>query len=136
MSASSFDRAKLENLAERIYQGQVVFFIGAGFSLDSEGLSAFRLMLRLLARFDAFSWVLARIAIPESRALQDAAARASELRGVLRDTFELGTSCARSCCRMPGGILNRALKQSIVIWTLPVRFSCPRRLSVCGSGVT
>ncbi len=91
MSASSFDRAKLENLAERIYQGQVVFFIGAGFSLDSEGLSAFRLMLRLLARFDAFSWVLARIAIPESRALQDAAARASELRGVLRDTFELAS---------------------------------------------
>ena len=52
---SAFDRAKLENLAERIYQGQVVFFVGAGYSLDSEALTAYRLMLRLLVRFEAFA---------------------------------------------------------------------------------
>jgi hypothetical protein len=77
--SSSFDCAKLENLAERIYQGQVVFFIGAGFSLDSENLTAYRLMLRLLARFDGFSWVLAR----------EGVVQAAELRRVLRDIFDL-----------------------------------------------
>ncbi len=91
MSSSSFDRVKLENLAERIYQGQVVFFIGAGFSLDSENLSAFRLMLRLLGRFDGFSWVLARVGTAESPKLQHVAERAGELRRVLRDTFELAS---------------------------------------------
>jgi hypothetical protein len=80
-ATSSFDCAKLENLAERIYQGQVVFFVGAGFSLDSENLTAYRLMLRLLARFDGFSWVLAHAGNVQ----------AAELRRVLRDTFELGS---------------------------------------------
>lgn len=76
---SSFDRAKLENLAERIYQGQVVFFVGAGFSLDSEGLTAYRLMLRLLVRFEAFAQVLA----------ERGSAPAAELRRVLREIFDL-----------------------------------------------
>ncbi|MFV8754869.1 SIR2 family protein [Nannocystaceae bacterium ST9] len=91
MSGSSFDRVKLENLAERIYQGQVVFFVGAGFSLDSENLTAYRLMLRLLARFDGFSWVLARMRAPGSAIVGDVAARASELRRVLRDIFDLAS---------------------------------------------
>ncbi|HTI68925.1 MAG TPA: SIR2 family protein [Candidatus Limnocylindria bacterium] len=40
-------------LSSRIQRGEVVFFVGAGFSLDSEGLSAERLMRRLLLRLVA-----------------------------------------------------------------------------------
>ncbi|PRQ06190.1 SIR2 family protein [Enhygromyxa salina] len=85
--ATSFDLSKLENLAERIYHGQVVFFVGAGFSLDSEGLSGQRLLLRLLARFDAMSSVMI-----ERREQLTAAvvATAKRLREVLRETFWLG----------------------------------------------
>jgi hypothetical protein len=80
-----FDLSKLENLAERIYHGQVVFFVGAGFSLDSEGLTGARLLLRLLARFDA--WTSALIA---TRAGSLPAELAERLRAVLRSTFWLG----------------------------------------------
>lgn len=40
-----------ERLVERVLAGEVVFFVGAGFSLDSENNTAKRLMARLLARF-------------------------------------------------------------------------------------
>ena len=83
--ATCFDLSKLENLAERIYHGQVVFFVGAGFSLDSEGLTGARLLLRLLARFDALTSVLI-----ETHAGQRAAELATRLREVLRSTFYLG----------------------------------------------
>lgn len=83
-----FDLSKLENLAERIYHGQVVFFVGAGFSLDSEGLSGARLLLRLLARFDALTRVL--IDRGESRGESPSAELAQRLRAVLRSTFWLG----------------------------------------------
>lgn len=43
----------LEDLARRTASGQVVFFVGAGFSLDSEGNTSKRLIRRLLARFEA-----------------------------------------------------------------------------------
>lgn len=48
----------IENLVARIVKGEVVFFVGAGFSLDSEGNSANRLMRRLLWRLQAMSLVL------------------------------------------------------------------------------
>tara|TARA_R110002072_G_scaffold302978_1_gene490635 strand:+ start:45413 stop:47971 length:2559 start_codon:yes stop_codon:yes gene_type:complete len=48
----------IENLVDRIGKGEVVFFVGAGFSLDSEGNSATRLMTRLLWRLQAMSVVL------------------------------------------------------------------------------
>ena len=48
----------IENLVDRIGKGEVVFFVGAGFSLDSEGNSATRLMTRLLWRLQAMSIVL------------------------------------------------------------------------------
>ncbi|KIG13896.1 hypothetical protein DB30_07449 [Enhygromyxa salina] len=84
---TSFDLSKLENLAERIYHGQVVFFVGAGFSLDSEGLSGQRLLLRLLARFDAISSSM----IERREQLAPAVvAKAKRLREVLRETFWLG----------------------------------------------
>ncbi|HLT37006.1 MAG TPA: SIR2 family protein, partial [Enhygromyxa sp.] len=80
-----FDLTKLENLAERIYHGQVVFFVGAGFSLDSEGLTGARLLLRLLARFDALTSLL-MAADPGARPAE----LATRLRKVLRETFWLG----------------------------------------------
>jgi len=48
-----FETIKYERLVENILAGEVVFFVGAGFSLDSEGNSAQRLIARLLARFAA-----------------------------------------------------------------------------------
>jgi hypothetical protein len=47
MSSSPFDRTA--RLADRVLDGEVVFFIGSGFSIDSEGNSASRLVGRLLA---------------------------------------------------------------------------------------
>ncbi|MEO5331248.1 MAG: SIR2 family protein [Magnetococcus sp. YQC-5] len=52
---SEFPFKALARLADRIVAGKVVFFVGAGFSLDSEGNDAFRLIARLLARFDALT---------------------------------------------------------------------------------
>jgi len=49
----TFETTKYERLVENILAGEVVFFVGAGFSLDSEGNSAPRLIARLLARFAA-----------------------------------------------------------------------------------
>jgi hypothetical protein len=43
----------LEGLAERIRKGEVVFFVGAGFSIDSEGLSAWEIVWRLRIRLEA-----------------------------------------------------------------------------------
>ncbi|TXI75676.1 MAG: hypothetical protein E6Q43_03145 [Dokdonella sp.] len=51
---------RTERLAARVLGGSVVFFIGAGFSLDSEGNSAGRLISRLLARLLAIGTCLAR----------------------------------------------------------------------------
>jgi hypothetical protein len=74
---------KLRRLASRICAGEVVFFIGAGFSLDSEGNSAKLLIARLLARFEALTdWMLD---------LRDADANdaAKRLKRGLRVTFSL-----------------------------------------------
>jgi hypothetical protein len=49
---------RLDDLAKRVLAGEVVFFVGAGFSYDSEGNSAKRLLRRLLARFFALHVVL------------------------------------------------------------------------------
>ena len=50
---STTEQSHLVRLAKHISQGQVVFFIGAGFSLDSENNSAAILIARLVARFEA-----------------------------------------------------------------------------------
>ncbi len=54
----SFPAAALQRLARRIYEGDVVFFIGSGFSNDSEGNTINRMLLRLLARLRAFAEAL------------------------------------------------------------------------------
>ncbi len=46
---------RVDRLAERVLAGEVVFFIGAGFSLDSEGNSTHRLVGKLLVRFLAMT---------------------------------------------------------------------------------
>src|SRR5215831_7973166 len=48
----------LDRLATRISAGDVVFFIGAGYSLDSERNTTGVLLARLLARFEAITSVV------------------------------------------------------------------------------
>jgi hypothetical protein len=78
---------QLARLATRLCAGEVVFFIGAGFSLDTEGNSTTRLIARLLARFEALALELSGPAFPE-RARQEA----SDLRERLRASFGLKTA--------------------------------------------
>ena len=58
MNADGFDR--LEDLSDRLLAGDVVFLVGAGFSLDSEGNSGWRMVSRLLARFLGMHEVLTK----------------------------------------------------------------------------
>jgi hypothetical protein len=57
--ALAFPAKALERLAAKVLDGDVVFFIGSGSSLDSERTSGARLLRRLLLRLLAFSDVLA-----------------------------------------------------------------------------
>ena len=52
----------IQRMAERVLAGNVVFFVGAGFSIESEGNSAGRLIGRLLVRLVTISAVLHRCA--------------------------------------------------------------------------
>lgn len=70
-----FPADALSRLAHLILAGDVVFFIGAGFSIDSEGNTAHRLIRRLLIRLEAFAYRLG----PE----------ALEIRNTFRSTFDL-----------------------------------------------
>src|SRR5215475_3954767 len=74
---------KLQRLARRAAAGEVVFFIGAGFSVDSERNTTTVLIARLLARFEALCEFMAGDLVGESRAL------ALRLRKALRITFSL-----------------------------------------------
>lgn len=57
MNASPFER--LERLAGRVTDGEVVFFVGAGFSVDSEKNTGSQLITRLLVRFEVLTKLLA-----------------------------------------------------------------------------
>jgi hypothetical protein len=57
MSKSRFDGTS--RLAKRVLDGEVVFFVGSGFSIDSEGNDANRLVGRLLAGLLAMGTILA-----------------------------------------------------------------------------
>src|SRR6185503_13895531 len=65
-------------LATRVFNGEVVFFVGSGFSIDSEKNSADRLVGRLLAALLAMDTVLAEEA--EQIAPRDTDARRVEER--------------------------------------------------------
>lgn len=88
----------LDRLAERLLAGEVVFFVGAGFSTDSEGNSTTRLLGRLLARFEAMTSVLgdAGLKLSGTRQGEDdgwpielVRRRGRKLRAALRSTFGL-----------------------------------------------
>ena len=85
--------SQLKRLADRIAAGKVVFFIGAGFSLDSEGNGGRLLILRLLIRFEAMCMALEG---SDSVALNGAAQTAIELRRTLRSIFNLKPRLAQS----------------------------------------
>jgi hypothetical protein len=84
MAGGETHQQQLERLAMRVCAGEVVFFIGAGFSLDSEGNSAQLLIARLLARFEALT-ECRRKPVTEAEKL------ACDLRIGLRTTFSIGT---------------------------------------------
>jgi hypothetical protein len=85
---------KLEDLSDRILSGKVVFFIGAGFSLDSEHNSASRLVRRLIVRFAAITDILKKVKQMELEndykdSFRDFKKNAKELQEALMRTFDL-----------------------------------------------
>ena len=100
MSEKVFPHGALDRLGELVLSGSVVFFVGAGLSLDSEKNSAYRLIARLVARFLALCWFLSDSGAVRLR--QDAKRDPSELASLARDltrrfkaTFELQGSETR-----------------------------------------
>jgi hypothetical protein len=85
MSRAETRHEQIERLAMRIASGDVVFFIGAGFSIDSEGNTTPVLISRLLARFEALTEVMSAGGNKRSAA----AVAAYRLRKGLRTTFWL-----------------------------------------------
>ncbi len=83
-------------LARRVLDGEVVFFVGAGFSLDSEGNTAQRLIGRLLAGLLAMGTVLAER--PASR--ESAAGLLTQLAQVFGLSAEGGAEVAREPARL------------------------------------
>ena len=79
---------KYEGLVTRILSGEVVFFVGAGFSVDSEGNSAGRLIARLMTRFAAMAEVV-----------KLAGAQIEDLQDGLRLTFSFPSSTAAASFR-------------------------------------
>jgi len=82
---------KLERLAARVTSGEAVFFIGAGFSLESERNSAQVLIARLLARLEALTEKIGQ-AFAAERRVMDAT---DDIRRGLRRTFWLKPSDPR-----------------------------------------
>jgi SIR2-like domain len=82
----------IEDLAKRVLGGSVVFFIGAGFSIDSEGNTADRLIGRLLARLLAMGTCLARESASnhsQARALIEGLGRVFRLPGAPQRAGEM-----------------------------------------------
>src|SRR5262245_47130224 len=82
MSTSRFDATS--RLAARVLDGEVVFFVGSGFSIDSESNDAKRLVGRLLAGLLAMGTILAEesnLNPPPASALLDNLGRIFTLAG-------------------------------------------------------
>lgn len=84
---TAFRQDDLDRLARRVLAGEVVFFVGAGFSLDSEKNSAKRLIARLLARFEALTSHLRQAVLLPNHLADAVRETASELHEGLRTTF-------------------------------------------------
>jgi SIR2-like domain len=78
---------QIDRLANRIVSGDAVFFIGSGYSIDSEKNDTKMLLARLMARFEALTGYLQK----EFKALT-AGATAKDLRLTFPKTFWLKTS--------------------------------------------
>ncbi len=76
----------MRRVADRVLAGNVVFFVGAGFSIEAEGNSATRLIGRLLVRLVSLAAVLQRCGGDESQggAILDRLRTAFRLQGVSR----------------------------------------------------
>jgi hypothetical protein len=112
----------VERLISRIVAGETVFFVGAGFSLDSEPNSSVRLIRRLMARFAAITEQLA------------GNATALQLREGLRVTFNLGDK-ALSCQDMVSETTVKQLSQvyyNINDWICSSFTILLRELEKCG----
>ena len=87
------DADQIENLSQRILAKELVFFVGAGFSIDSEGLSASRLMIRLSLRFKAMIDCLLRLAKTEGHVLEKYEDELARFPDKLKKTFDLKHTC-------------------------------------------
>ncbi|MBF0213393.1 MAG: SIR2 family protein [Magnetococcales bacterium] len=61
----TFPLSSLERLADNLIQGRGVFFIGSGFSLDSEPNSAYTILARIIARLEALIIQLSKVELYE-----------------------------------------------------------------------
>lgn len=87
-----FPQEGLKRLVTRILGGEVVFFIGAGFSLDSEPNSSWDLIARLLVRFEAITDLLEKdkgLKSKDPAEIDSIRSRARLLRARLVETFSL-----------------------------------------------
>jgi hypothetical protein len=94
MSATRLAVDALWRLAHRVVQGEVVFFVGAGFSIDNEGNTTSRLTGRLLIRFEA--WTLLLEAQPPPHLDARAASSYRKVAARLRDDFQRTFSLEQS----------------------------------------
>src|SRR5438445_13849755 len=83
MAQFAATHSSLARLADRIVAGEVVFFVGAGASRDSEGNTGPVLIARLLARFEAISGYLCE------HPNQSVSQPAQRLYGSLQQTFTI-----------------------------------------------
>ena len=79
----------VERLVSRIIAGEAVFFVGAGFSLDSEPNTSARLIRRLMVRFAAVTEYLATDQAG-NLGRSGITGSAADMREGLRITFNLG----------------------------------------------
>ena len=108
--------SKVGALVDAVAGGQAIFFIGAGFSLDSEENSASRLLARLVARFDAMTVTLFR-----GSSTEEARQEAVNSRTSLVNTFSLAKlGSLTQSGPSSGWLLN--LARDDVVWTLAQRY--------------
>jgi len=83
----------IETLSDRILAKELVFFVGAGFSIDSERLTASRLMIRLALRFKAMVDCLLNFSKIEGHTLAPFESELADFTGKLKRTFNLKHTC-------------------------------------------
>jgi hypothetical protein len=87
----AFPAEALHRLALQLIKGDVVFFIGSGFSIDSEGNTATRLMRRLLVRL----WAMTEVLGDAGKAIRNDLASTFGISGKNRGRFPYSTADVR-----------------------------------------